>query len=392
VGPFIYQSLPQRIIFGTGTLAAAGDELRRLGCCRPLVLSTPQQAESAESLARSLGERCAGIFAKATMHTPLSVTEEALTVVAASGADSVVALGGGSTTGLGKAIALRTDLPQLVIPTTYAGSEATPILGETADGHKTTQRSPKVLPEVVLYDVEMTLSLPVALSVTSGLNAVAHAVEARYARERNPLISLLALEAVRALSSGLVRIVKAPRDRAARSDALFGAWAAGTCLASVGMALHHKICHVLGGSFGLPHAETHAVILPHAVAYNEGTASEELAPLAALLDAPSVGVGLYELSQMLGAPRKLSEIGMMRDGLDQAAEEIVASPYWNPRPVVKAAIRQLLEDAFEGTCPKPDRSRKEGGEFHVEEQEYRELDPVPPLAPEGGRRQRRRRR
>lgn len=351
--PFVYQSQPQRIVFGTGTIAAAGEELNRLGSARALVLSTPQQAESAARLAGDLGSLAVGTFAKAAMHTPVAVTEEALAVVTAKGADAVVSLGGGSTTGLGKAIALRTDLPQVVIPTTYAGSEATPILGETAGGRKTTQRSPKVLPEVVLYDVELTLGLPVPLSVTSGLNAIAHAVEARYARERNPLISLLALEAVRALAAGLPRIVAAPRDRGARSDALYGAWAAGTCLGSVGMALHHKICHVLGGSFDLPHAETHAVILPHAAAYNDAAAQEELAPLAALLDAPAVGVGLYDLSRRLGAPRTLAEIGMKHGGLDRAADEIVASPYWNPRPVERGAIRALLEDAFEGKRPEP---------------------------------------
>ncbi|MBN8997057.1 MAG: maleylacetate reductase [Rhizobiales bacterium] len=351
---FVYQSQPQRIIFGTGTLAATGEELSRLGCRRALVLSTPQQAAGAEALAGDLGERCAGTFAKAAMHTPVGVTEEALAVVRAKNADAVVSLGGGSTTGLGKAIALRTDLPQIVIPTTYAGSEATPILGETAAGRKTTQRTPKVLPEVVLYDVELTLTLPVALSVTSGLNAIAHAVEARYARERNPLISLLALEAVRALSFGLERIVTAPRDRLARSDALYGAWAAGTCLGSVGMALHHKICHVLGGTFDLPHAETHAVILPHAAAYNDAAAAEQLAPLAAMLGASTAGVGLYDLSRKLGAPQTLAGIGMKRGDLDRAADEIVASPYWNPRPVERGAIRELLEDAFVGKRPEPE--------------------------------------
>jgi maleylacetate reductase len=271
-------------------------------------------------------------------------------VVRHTKADCVVSLGGGSTTGLGKAIALRTDLPQIVIPTTYAGSEATPILGETERGRKTTQRSPKVLPEVVLYDVELSMTLPVALSVTSGLNAIAHAVEARYARERNPIISLLAVEAGRALVSALPRIVKDPRDRSARSDALYGAWAAGTCLGAVGMALHHKICHVLGGTFNLPHAETHSVILPHAAAYNEAAAADLLQPIADLLGG-STGGGLYAFAQKLGAPNSLEALGMKRDGLEQAADEIVASPYWNPRPVEREGVRRLLEDAFEGRPP-----------------------------------------
>lgn len=351
--PFVYQAQPQRIVFGSGTLAAAGEELTRLGCGRALVLSTPQQAESAASLAQDLGAHCVGTFTKAAMHTPVEVTAEAVQVAETAGADCVISLGGGSTTGLGKAIGLRAHLPQIAIPTTYAGSEATPILGETAGGRKTTQRAPQILPDVVLYDVELTLGLPVPLSVTSGLNAIAHALEARYARERNPVISLLAVEATRALIDALRRLVTSPRDRDARSDALYGAWAAGTCLGSVGMALHHKICHVLGGSFDLPHSETHAVILPHAAAYNEVAAADLLAPIAALLGSSSPGIGLYDLGQELGAPLRLAELGMPYDGLDKAADEIVASPYWNPRPIEREAIRQLLEDAFEGKRPQP---------------------------------------
>src|SRR5262249_49398149 len=161
----------------------------------------------------------------------------------------------------------RTDLPQIVVPTTYAGSEMTPILGETAGGAKTTQKTLKVLPEVVIYDVELTLSLPVAISGVSGMNAIAHAIEALYAQDANPVIELMALEGIRALAGALPRIAEAPKDVEARSDALYGAWLCGVCLGSVGMALHHKLCHTLGGSFGLPHAETHTVVLPHATRY-----------------------------------------------------------------------------------------------------------------------------
>jgi len=285
------------------------------------------------------------------MHTPVDVTEKALRAVEEAGADCIVSPGGGSTTGLGKAIALRTDLPQIVIPTTYAGSEATPIIGETAGGRKTTQRTLKVLPEVILYDIELTLTLPVGLTVTSALNAIAHAVEARYARDRNPIISLLALDSIRALAGALPRIVEDPRNRDARSDALYGAWAAGTCLGNVGMALHHKICHVLGGTFNLPHAETHAVILPHAAAYNEAYVNGVLDPVGELLGGGTAARGLFDLASSEGAPTRLADIGMPRDGLDKAADEIVASPYWNPRPIERAGVRQLLEDAFEGKRP-----------------------------------------
>src|SRR5690606_641228 len=216
---------------------------------KALVLTTPQQEETGRKMLEALGARVVGLFAGAAMHTPVEVTEKALEQVNAVSADSVVSVGGGSTTGLGKAIALRTDLPQIVVPTSYAGSEATPILGETADGLKTTQRSMKVLPEVIVYDVDLTMTLPAKMTVTSGLNAIAHSVEGHYTKDRNPIISISAEQGIAALARALPVIHRDSADREARSDALFGAWACGTVLGAVGMALHHKICHTLGGSF-----------------------------------------------------------------------------------------------------------------------------------------------
>ena len=349
--PFVYTALPARVVFGSGTLARVPEEVRALGR-RALVLSTPQQRAEAEALAARLGDLSAGVFAEAAMHTPIEVTERALAAVRATGADCTVALGGGSTTGLGKAIALRTDLPQVVVPTTYAGSEATPILGETEGGRKTTQRSPKVLPEVIVYDVDLTMTLPPGLSATSGMNAIAHAVEALYARDANPVIDGLAEQGIASLAHALPRILRDPADREARSDALFGAWACGTCLGAVGMALHHKLCHVLGGSFDLPHAETHTVILPHAVAYNASAAPEAMARAARALGAEDAAQGLFDLAAALGAPTALAAIGMPEGGLDRAADLAAADPYWNPAPVERGAIRALLDDAFHGRRPR----------------------------------------
>jgi maleylacetate reductase len=348
---FIYNALPARIVFGQGTINQVADEVSRLNCRRALILSTPQQQRDAERLASHLGGFAAGVFAGAVMHTPVDVTEQAMRLLRELDSDCTIALGGGSTIGLGKAIALRTDLPQIVIPTTYAGSEATPILGETEGGRKTTQRSLKVLPEVIIYDVDLTLTLPPGLTATSGMNAMAHAVEALYAENANPVISLLAEQAIAMLASALPRIVRNPRDRDARSDALYGAWACGTCLGAVGMALHHKLCHVLGGSFGLPHAETHTVVLPHAAAFNASAAPEAMARVARALGVREAAQGLFELAGKLGAPRSLREIGMSDGGLDHAADLAVASPYWNPRPIERAAIRALLQDAYDGRPP-----------------------------------------
>jgi alcohol dehydrogenase class IV len=208
-----------------------------------------------------------------------------------------------------------------------------------------------VLPEVVVYDVSLTLTLPPALSATSGMNAIAHAVEGLYAQDRNPLISLLAADGIRAFAAALPAIMADPADEAARSEALYGAWACGTCLGSVGMALHHKLCHVLGGTFDLPHSETHTVMLPHAVAYNAAAAPEAMATVARALGASDAATGLFDLARRLGAPTTLAEIGMPEDGIERAADLAAANPYWNPRPLERDALRDLIAAAYHGQRP-----------------------------------------
>jgi maleylacetate reductase len=267
-------------------------------------------------------------------------------------ADGLLAIGGGSTTGLAKAIAFRTDLPQIVVPTTYAGSEMTPILGETRNGAKTTLRSLKVLPETVIYDVDLTMTLPVELSATSGFNAIAHAVEALYAEERNPIVTMMAEEGVRAFARSLPTIVRKPQDGDARTDALYGAWLCGACLGLVGMALHHKLCHTLGGSFDLPHSETHAIVLPHVVAYNAPAAPDAMSRLCRALGVEDPALGLFELGRIIGAPRALRDLGMTRDGIERATDLALANPYWNPRPLERGAIRDLIADAWSGAPPR----------------------------------------
>jgi alcohol dehydrogenase class IV len=352
IGSFIYRGSPQRIVFGSGTLKGIGKEAARLGIKRALILSTPEQKNQAEAIAGLIGEATAGIFAGARMHTPVEVTETAMAVIRDKAADGTIAVGGGSTTGLGKAIALRTGLNQIVVPTTYAGSEMTTILGETAGGQKKTIRDPKVLPETVIYDVELTLTLPVGLSITSGFNAIAHAVEGLYARDGNPVLSLMAEEGIRALAAAFPRIAENARDKDGRTEALYGAWLCGTVLAGTEMALHHKLCHVLGGTFDLPHAETHAVILPHAVAFNAPAAGQAMGRVARALGVNDPAAGLFDLAKAAGAPTALRDIGMPEDGIDRAADLAVANPYWNPRPFTRADIRALLTDAWAGRRPR----------------------------------------
>jgi maleylacetate reductase len=348
---FTYNALPGRVVFGAGTLQKAGEELERLGAQRALVLSTPEQRKQAEDLARRLGDRAVGIYDQAVMHTPIESVRAARELAKKLDADCAVAIGGGSTVGLGKGIALESGLPILAIPTTYAGSEMTPILGITENGVKKTQRDLRMLPKVVIYDPLLTLTLPVAFSATSAMNAIAHCVEALYAQDANPVISLQAEEGIRALAQGLPQVVKHANDLDARSQMLYGAWLAGAALGAVGMALHHKLCHTLGGSFNLPHAETHTVVLPHAVAYNTEAAPEAMARVERALGANNAAQGLYDLAKSAGTPISLKEIGMPADGLDRAAEIAVQSPYYNPRPIEKAAIRDLLDHAYHGRRP-----------------------------------------
>ncbi|WP_349371790.1 maleylacetate reductase [Salinarimonas sp.] len=348
---FDYAGSPARIVFGAGAIARTAEMIEALGCGRALVLATPHQEADAEALADRLGPLAAGVFAEAAMHTPVAVSERALEAMRTAGADSTIALGGGSTTGLGKAIAYRLDTPQIAIPTTYAGSEVTPILGQTEDGVKTTLTSPRVLPEIVIYDPELTLGLPPGMTVTSALNAVAHAAEALYARDRNPVSSLMAAEGVRAFVEALPTLAEAPRDLPARTQALYGAWLCGTVLGTVGMALHHKLCHTLGGSFDLPHAQTHAIVLPHAVAYNEAAAPDLLAPIAQALRAERAGAGLHAFATRIGAPTALRDLGLAEADLDRAADLATRNPYWNPRPVTREGVRALLDAAWRGDPP-----------------------------------------
>ena len=340
--PFIYTGLPTRVVFGRGKISEAANEAKRLGIKRPLVITTPQQADSAMDILK----RTNGVaFAGAAMHTPVNVTEQAMAMMKAESCDGTIALGGGSSTGLGKAIALHTDCPQLVIPTSYAGSEMTNILGETADGQKITKRDAKIQPETVIYDPDLLATLPGKFAATSGMNAIAHAVEGLYAVDGNPIVSLMAEEGIRALASAL------PKGKAGHDEALYGAWLCGAVLGSVSMALHHKLCHVLGGTFNLPHAETHTVILPHATAYNAKGADKAMASIARALGATSAAGGLYDLAKSLGAPLTLKDIGMPEDGLDKAADIAAANPYANPIPIARAAIRELFDNAFHGRRP-----------------------------------------
>jgi maleylacetate reductase len=347
---FTYMGLPSRVVFGAGSLAALPAEVERLGAQRVLLLSTAGRSGMVQRAKVALGAKVAGTFDKVVMHTPVEMANEARAMAASLAADCCVAVGGGSTIGFGKAIALTSGLPVVAVPTTYSGSEMTTIWGLSQGGEKKTGRDPRVLPKTVIYDPELTLGLPAATSAASGMNAIAHCVEALYAHDGNPIVSLMAEEGIRALAPALPKIVFNGKDLDARAQALYGSWLAGTTIAATSVALHHKLCHVLGG-FGLPHAETHSIVLPHAVRYNYEAAREAMERIERALGGGDAPQALYDLERKLGIPLRLADIGMKESDLERAARIAAEAPYPNPRKVEYGPVLTLLKNAYSGARP-----------------------------------------
>ncbi|MEU6275890.1 maleylacetate reductase [Streptomyces populi] len=350
---FTHETRPVRVVFRSGaSVTATPGEVARLALHRVLVVCGGRGTEAAHAVAAALGDSCAGVHSGARMHVPVEAADEAVEAARAAGADGCVAVGGGSAIGLGKAIALRTGLPLVAVPSTYSGSEMTSVWGLTEQGVKRTGRDSSVQPRCVVYDPDLTLGLPVPLSVTSGVNALAHAVEALYAPDASPLVSLMAQEGVRAMADALPGVAADPADPRARGRALYGAWLCGSCLGATTMGLHHKLCHVLGGTFGLPHAETHTVLLPYTLAHNAAAAPEAVSVLERALDTDDVPRALRELAGRLGAPRTLAELGMEEAGLARAATQVAAESFPNPREVTANGVLGLLTAAYEGWEPR----------------------------------------
>jgi alcohol dehydrogenase class IV/protocatechuate 3,4-dioxygenase beta subunit len=348
---FTHTSAPTRVLFGSGTITEVAGEVRRLGHGRVLLLGGPNVSEAVDHVAEVLGHLVVARFDGAAMHTPTEVTARALDLARDHDVDCVVAVGGGSTTGLAKALAYRAGYDQVIVPTTYAGSEVTPVLGETADGVKTTRSGAEILPETVIYDVDTTLGLPAELTLTSAVNAMAHAVEALYSAEANPVVDGMALAAITAITRALPQVLADPKDVDARADLLEAAWLAGQCLASVGMGLHHKLCHTLGGTFGLPHARTHTVVLPHAMAYNAAAAPGVMRRIAEAMRVPDAPAGVFDLVAGLGGPTNLADLGFAQTDIPTASQLATAKPYPNPRPVTADGVATLLTAALHGQRP-----------------------------------------
>lgn len=350
--PFSYTALPMRVVFGRG-LDPLAAEVEHLGIRRAVIISTPGPKPVVADVTRIVGETIVGVVSEAVMHVPIEVVERCIQVSGSLAADGYIAVGGGSAIGLAKALALRTGLPIIAVPTTYAGSEMTTVWGVTDNRIKRTGRDQVVLPRSVVYDPILTTELPVDISVVSGMNAIAHAVEGLYAPDRSPIVSLMASQGARALAAALPRVVDDPYDLPSRSEALYGAWLCGAVLGSTTMSLHHKLCHVLGGTFNLPHANTHAIVLPHVLAFNAPFAADMVGALTDVFGHGEPWTALWNLQRSLPMPTALADVGFTAADINEVARQVTASPYTNPRPVTQDDVRVLLQRALVGHAPHP---------------------------------------
>jgi alcohol dehydrogenase class IV len=338
------------VVFGTGTNARLAEEVARMGATRAIVL-TSGRGEMQFDKALGATIEVANIFAGARMHTPYEVTERAMLCLSETKADCLISFGGGSSIGLAKALALRTGLPHIAMPTTYSGSEMTSLVGETQAGRKQTTRDDRILPRTVIYDVNNTIDLPLRTTVTSAVNAIAHGVETLYAENGNPFLSMIAETGIANLVASLEVLAGDLRNEEARRRALYGAWLCGMSLNVAGMALHHKLCHVIGSAFDLPHAETHTIILPHAISYNAQAAPAAFSQMQRAIGAALPQNRLRELAAVDGVPRTLRDLGMPEDGIVTVVERSLEAPYWNPRPLEREGLLALVENAWRGDPP-----------------------------------------
>ena len=350
---FAYEALPGRVVLAPGALATVGEELALLGGARAFLVVDQAAVAFGDAIAAQLGDRLVGRWGEAVQHVPVELAERALAAATAVTPDVLVCVGGGSSTGLAKILALDLKLPIVAVPTTYAGSEMTPIYGSTGERHKRVGRSLDVLPRVVVYDPQLTVGLPARVTGPSAFNAIAHCVEALWMPQANPVTSALAIEGVRAIARALATVMSAPGDLDGRGQLQYGACLAGMSLAQTGTGLHHKVCHVLGGTFNLVHADTHSVILPHALALNAPAIPELVGRLSAALgvdvdDAPG---GAWDVAKASGIPTSLAELGLAESDLDEAAARCAAEITENPVPVDRATFDRLLAAAFRGERP-----------------------------------------
>jgi alcohol dehydrogenase class IV len=349
---FEHETLGQRVRFASDAAAeGVREEIALLGATKVMVIAAAAEADLAKRVTADVP--VALVHDDVVMHVPVPVAERARAAAAAHDVDAIVSVGGGSTTGLAKAVALTSGLPVVAVPTTYAGSAATIVWGLPAGARKTTGVDSRVLPRAVVYDAGLMLSLPVDLSVASGLNALAHCVDSMWAPSADPINTALAAEGIRALDAGLPLVVADPQGLPGREQSLYGAYLSAVAFASAGSGLHHKICHVLGGRYDLPHAPVHAVVLPYVLALNAPAAPAAERRIAAAFGSATALGGMQALRQRINAPMALRDYGFEESQIPDAVEAILmVVPKSNPANVTPDELTRLLRSAWEGAEPR----------------------------------------
>lgn len=350
---FAFKPVPSKIVFGENTALKLREEALELGATRIMIACTKGMVARIGPVIEKLGDIWVSVFDGAEPHCPEPVAMAALEKFKESNANLIVAIGGGSTIGIGKAITLRTGAPFIVVATTPCGSESTPIHGMLIGNTKKTGRDPRVIAKTSIYDPVLTTSMTAHHTGTIGMNSLAHCVEALYAELKNPISDIMAVEGIQALTSGILASIRNPDDLDARSKVLYGGMLSGQCVTLAGIALHHKLCHVLGGHHGIPHGESNSVILPYAIAYNESAAPDAMKKIKKAMNTTSASGGIFDFATQISVPKSLKALGMCEQDLDQAAKETVERTSYNPKPLDFASVREMLQQAYEGRVPEP---------------------------------------
>jgi len=345
---FTYTSYPNQVYFGKGKT----DELPNIlkDYSKVMAMGEERWEPHIKKVAKEIGEENLYYFPEIIQHVPQSLVDKAMIKLKEEKPDVLLAFGGGSAVGLAKALALETDIPIIAVPTTYSGSEQTNIWGISTDEGKTTGKSMKVMPKVVVYDPDLTSSLPLSLAVTSGMNAMAHLMEAIYAPNGNPVTRHHALLGVEYIKKGLEILAKEKQlTEEANTDIQFGAYLAGKCLCEVSMSLHHKMAHVLGGSFKLEHSYVHTVLQSFVLKYQWDSLTDEIKTDFRQVLGHNPAHKLQELSGNAGGPTDLKSIGFKIDDIEKAVETVLAKPYENVAPLEKSKLVDMLHHAYEGS-------------------------------------------
>ncbi len=349
ISPFTYHSEPVRIVFGAGAIGALRAEADVHKLSRLLVLCSKSRADIARRVTAAIADRCAGVCDVAAPNMPRDAFERIVADLKRRNADGFVVFGGGSPIGLAKAAAAATKIPYIAIVTTYSGSEMAARWFVGVADNRVSGKDRACLPATAIYDPELTLDLPARVSAASGMNAMAHAVESLYGIDTNPVVQAMAEEAIAKLGSSLPRVVAEPRDLAARSEALYGAWLAANFRAEVG--LEHAVAQRVRQWFNLDHAHTHAVVTPYAIGFNSAAAPQAMARIRRALGATDAARGLYDLNARLGLPTGLKGLGMREADIAKAVEIVAAAKIGHPRPVTRADLAEIIRQAYFGEPP-----------------------------------------